>query len=231
MFNKYQNQGSFSDARMRAERVPDVARRHQHHAALAARTPQLLEAAANVIVRYDDDVAYAESTRTLLEDAETKVDACYSTLRVWVEVFGGDVPNLDLTRYAIDRRSPDAVAARGKLLLDAVRAYGEANSALPYADQLTAEVEPELQATQAAIVTVKAVRATRTEKRRALREAISQLHRTLVRYRRVLGRVIGRNHPDYQALRVRMPQRSERALEPSPASGPTPGTEPGSPQA
>lgn len=229
--NKYQNQGSYSDARVRAERIPSVAQRHQHHPSLAARTPQLLEAAASVLVKYDEDAGYTDSTQTLLKNAETTVDALYSALREWVAVFGGDVPDLDLARYDIDRRKPDEVIACSKQLLEAVRAYGEANSALPYADQLVAEVERDQRAAEAANVTAKAVRATRKEKRLALREAISRMHRALIRYRRVLGRVIGRTHPDYLALRFRMRRGPERPLEPPVASGSTPGSEPGAPQA
>ena len=225
MDHKIENQGSFRQARRRAERVPDVAQRHLHHKALGILTPGLVKAANDVIAIYDDDEKYTANTESLLQVASTKVDALHDLVVQWAAVIRPDVPGFEPDRFGLAKRSHDDVIVGAKLLIDVVNGSEDTQPALPYAGDVTEEVEPALDAAAEAVTAAKAVRAKRKEKRQARREAVALLHRELVRYRRVLARKIGRNHPDYTALRFRVRARSASAATPVTEASATSGAE------
>ena len=211
MTNNIENQGSFRQARRRAERVPDVAQRHQHHKQLAILTPGLVKAANDVIAFYDDDEKYTANTESVLQVATTKVDALHELLVQWAAVIRTDIPGFEADRFGLAKRSHDDVLVGAKLLLEVVNGSEDTQPALAYAGDVTEEVEPALDEASDAVIAAKAVRAKRKEKRTARRVAVTTLHRELVKYRRVLGRKIGRNHPDYIALRFRTRAKSTDA--------------------
>jgi len=142
--------------------------------------------------------------------------ARYAQLNVqWSIAVRSDVPGFEIDRFSAAKHAPDDVAVGTKLLLDAVRTREAGESPLPYAAELTASMEPALAQAEAANLAAQVVRATRKEKRQALREAVTQLHKLLKGYRRVLRSVVGSAHPDYLALLYRPRPRSDEAEEAS----------------
>jgi hypothetical protein len=173
--------------------------------AIAAFSQGLMEAAEGFIETYDAlRLLGIKLDREMIEGKE-KVDVLSTKLASYVTVVDtmGAIEGFDREEFDASPNVPDDVISDAVSFLDAIQAQMELDpESVPNGQAITDDLTVALEEAQ---VEWKEADGVKNEHRAILeqnRENARALSSLLVGFRRVLGRSLGRSHPDYQTLRA-----------------------------
>lgn len=199
-------------ARRIATRVEGVANRHADKPAIRAYQGTIVPKAKAFIVAYDAAAKFSPMRLREFEEGRTAVAQLLAKVRGWAPVVAGAQPGLREAEFGHNPHIPDDVIADASRLLDLVE---DAGDTMPFAADMTADLEPALAAAEKEWGEAVAADVTFQTLLKAQRDALATFDAELQRYRRTLAGVLGRSHKDYQKL------RAERAHLPDEEEGPT----------
>lgn len=196
---------SISQEKLRrlAARSIRVLNRHKEAAPAVGAYVGSLDTSAQAFVAAFDQVhssrpARGASRSTGKEGTEHLV----KTLRMWIALVDKDVPSFDRSNYLLRPVVTDDVVADGEQLLAVVEDYASGQGqALPYADDLRAEVEAAIEAARADYVSHNVNRAEFSTQLADARAKAEAFYEELVAFRRTLRAFLGSTHPDFGLLR------------------------------
>lgn len=193
-----------------AERATEVLNRNQAKSPLIAGfSITLPERAGNYRKQYAELDLYRREVRWLSDQAMAEIETLSTTASSWVQRLARHLTDFD-TRPLATTEVPHDVIAHSERLLERTRyLVDEKERPIPYAEQLTAHLQPLIESAKAAFLVRQDALVTLQERRAELRETAVLLEDELIALRNVLRKELGSNHRDYQYLRITRIRRED----------------------
>jgi hypothetical protein len=196
-------------------------RHREKEPGLAAYDLTLVVSGQALITTYDE-VRATESSR-FFEHAEgkTTLKSLHRKLRMWAAHVADRIEGVDMAEYGDNPEVAEDLIADANALIERVNRHAaQASEPLPFMDALIADLTEAIEAAKGEWRQAEVAASDVADMRRAMHEAAEAFERDLISYRRALASVIGRNHPDFQKLRLeRVTTPDEDDDENAPESG------------
>jgi hypothetical protein len=222
-----ENRVNVNQKRLRelAERVPEiVSRQVGAYPLLASFTATLVPLATAFVERYDRLRRQHVSVRETLASGRQRVAELEAQVRIFRSRLAADVEAFTEDARTARSGSPDEAFADARYILETVRERG---AALSYGAELVADLSAVLERARTEWSAAQTARVELQAGQAELRTQNLALVQQLIKFRRMLRAIVGKQHHDYQRLRT---ARTKHGEEDDPDSEQVPGvvTEDGS---
>ena len=200
---------------------------HERHAAAApvigGYTTTLVPVVSDFIAAYDRLHVLDQSRSDEIAEGHESIKKLVDKSLGWLAqvVATGAIDGIKSGDFFRHPEVPDDVLRDAKRMLDLVRQQAEKDpESVPYAAALLEDVMPTYEAAEAEWTEAEGMRREHRSQIELVRDTAEKFNQILIGFRRSLARVIGKGHPDYQALRSMKIDRSQaeeddEAVEPA----------------
>jgi hypothetical protein len=203
MLNEKKSAVSQSKHRRLSGRAIDVLERHKDDSvSIAAFEGSLPLAVDGYVTRYEQKIAIENENERLIAAAIFALGNLDEAGQNWVAILKKDLVNFEVEQFSSHSFVPDDVMNVAQRIIDLVKSYQESTeNKLSYGSMLIEDMTTLLQTAKTAWKQVQEGKTALQELQSQTRAAAENLEKELVAFRRVLRRVLGSKHRDYQILR------------------------------
>jgi hypothetical protein len=187
-----------------AKRALRIIQRHkERHELVAAFEKTLVPKTEDFNRCYEEKAARESASKKTLKEGYAVSRNLYLANNGWIDLLRRDVAEFDPEPYSSKSLVPDDVMNAASGILEFVRYYQEqSEEPLAYGSELIESLTILLQTTREKWARAQNAMAEQQELKAATRQSAVDLHDELKALRKVLRRVLGTSHRDYQKLRI-----------------------------